>query len=189
MLINMAGDDDTLLNRLVAPIRDMGLKVGINRLLWMGRPAASIRENCHFGTDWTWGDYSGVSSTQNNSRVVESIQAVLQGHPGHSFFGGVAFKYRMAEPNPAWAAVEATRVGMIPTTSGAATGSAPEVAKIRAMSEALGNRKLAIASGISPENVSEFLPYSSVFLVASSLLVPSSNHEFDPKKMAKLANI
>jgi hypothetical protein len=187
MLIHPDGEGDFLLNRLILPIQEMGLRVGINRLSCIKNPAVAIGENCHLGTDWTWGGYFGVSSIQNNTRMVKSIQSVLKEHPSHLFFGGMVFKYPLVDTNPTRVAQEATRVGIIPTTSAIATDSAPDMAEIKAMSEALGNRKIVLASGVTPENVSSFLPYASAFLVSTG--ISASYYEFDPAKMKALADL
>ena len=53
------------------------------------------------------------------------------------------------------------------------------------MKEAIGDHPLAIASGISLENVEQFLPYSDAFLVATSLLKPGTE-DFDPQRVKDL---
>ena len=89
-------------------------------------------------------------------------------------FGGVAFKY--IEPNIAGQALliaceRAVRTVDVATTSGSATGSAPEVLKLETISKLLGGRiPLAVASGVSADNVTEMLPHTDIFLVASSLI-------------------
>src|SRR3989344_2491051 len=56
------------------------------------------------------------------------------------------------------------------TTSGDKTGSPPDVAKVQAMREAIRpHDSLALASGVSVENVALFKPYVDTFLVASSI--------------------
>lgn len=55
------------------------------------------------------------------------------------------------------------------TTSGPATGYEPSEYKIQRIRNAIGDTPLAIASGISPENASIFLPYANAFLVATGI--------------------
>ncbi len=64
------------------------------------------------------------------------------------------------------------------TTSGPGTGHAVHVDKIRAMKEALGQFPLAIASGITAENVQDYLPWSDCYLVATG--ISKSFVELDP---------
>src|SRR3989344_5531922 len=55
-------------------------------------------------------------------------------------------------------------------TSGDKSGSPPDVAKVQAMREAIRpHDSLALASGVSVENVALFKPYVDTFLVASSI--------------------
>lgn len=99
-------------------------------------------------------------------------------------FGGVAFKYQRPVHDVAKAARIAAGYMDVVTTSGPGTGHAADVAKIRAMKEALGAKPLAIASGITPENVGEYLPIADIFLVATG--ISSSFDELDAAKVAAL---
>lgn len=88
-------------------------------------------------------------------------------------FGGVAFKY--IDPNLRGEALvaechRAKRLVDVITTSGSATGSPPDIAKLEEMRSAIGDQtRLALASGVTIENVGEFLPTVDTFLVASSV--------------------
>lgn len=88
--------------------------------------------------------------------------------PQIRLFASVAFKYRPHEPDPPLAAKNALDCGFIPTTSGIATGVAADLGKIVAMSKAIGG-KLAIASGMTPENIGEYAPYLSDCLVSTGI--------------------
>jgi len=72
----------------------------------------------------------------------------------------------------------ASRYCDVVTTSGPGTGQAAAVEKIRAMKQALGPRPLAIASGITPANIGEYLPIADAFLVATG--ISRSFTELDP---------
>jgi predicted TIM-barrel enzyme len=101
------------------------------------------------------------------------------------YFGGVAFKYQR---QPAELEVEcqaAMRRMDVVTTSGQGTGEPPALEKIIRMRQALGNFPLAIASGITPENVEAYLPYVDAFLVATG--ISSSFTELDPERVRMLA--
>jgi predicted TIM-barrel enzyme len=67
------------------------------------------------------------------------------------------------------------------TTSGPGTGEAASVEKIRTMKNALGDFPLAIASGLTPENVGDFRDLADCFLVASG--ISSSWTDFDPVRI------
>jgi hypothetical protein len=103
------------------------------------------------------------------------------------YFGGVAFKYQgfvpLAELKAAGAF--AARVMEVITTSGPGTGEAAEVERIERLREGAGpDAKIAIASGITPENVESYLPYANAFLVATG--ISSDFKNLDPKKVRQL---
>lgn len=87
-------------------------------------------------------------------------------------FGGVAFKYCTSVFPDRYGEVAnlAVQRGVdVVTTSGDKTGSPPTLDKIKAMSKAIGDHALAVASGITAKNVQQFLPYVNAFLVATSI--------------------
>ncbi|RTL06366.1 hypothetical protein EKK58_05290 [Candidatus Dependentiae bacterium] len=109
------------------------------------------------------------------------------------YFGGVAFKYQREVPlgQCGGEAILAAQLGVdVVTTSGPATGHPPSPEKVQAMHTALvaarGDHALAIASGITPENVEPFLPYVNAFLVATG--IESSFGVFDPGRVQALAD-
>ena len=101
------------------------------------------------------------------------------------YFGGVAFKGQQPVQDPARMARLAAPYMHAVTTSGQATGLAPNVQKIRSMKSELHGYPLAVASGMTPENVDAFLPYVDCFLVATG--VGRSFTELDPPKVRAFA--
>ena len=85
------------------------------------------------------------------------------------YFGGVAFKYQRPVADLAQAAHLAGPYIDVITTSGPATGQAAERDKIATMKRAIGRTPLAIASGISPDNVTAYLDLADCFLVATAI--------------------
>lgn len=147
--------------------------------------------------DMVWADSPGVNSVQVNDRAHEISRLLAspvkeQEFPlpigkVSQFFASVAFKYQAPETDPGAAAVNATLLGFIPTTSGPATGRAPDLVKIQTMREALNAKcgrhaPLAIASGMTVENVKSFLPYATHFLVSTG--ISSDDYHFDAAKLA-----
>lgn len=121
-----------------------------------------------------WADDAGVSPGEDKwAELAESDWLAARERSGYRglYFGGVAFKTQ-AEVEPAalpWVAQTAARFIDVVTTSGRATGVAVRVEKVRIMREALGDHRLAVASGVSPDNVEEILPYVDAYLVASGI--------------------
>ena len=117
---------------------------------------------------------------------VDSIDYNQDVKPNFSglFFGGVAFKYQKKVSNVGKAAREAKAYCDVVTTSGDKTGMAPDLDKIILIKESIGSTPLAVASGITPENVQIFLPYVDYFLVATG--ISFNFYELDPNRIKTL---
>jgi hypothetical protein len=154
-----------------------GKAVGLNYLqLGVLEAAKNAQEN---GLDMVWGDVCGVSSI-GLTATGQWLRTFKLNNPNIEVFASVAFKYQQVEFDPLGAAEVARGAGFIPTTSGAATGSAPTLEKIRSMKN---NGDLAVASGMSLENVAMFAPLLSHILVATSVSV--DDHHFDDVLLGK----
>lgn len=162
-------------------------KVGMNLLGYSALD--SLETVIDFGLDMVWVDDCGVRSDEKKD-YVQKISEILYRNKGiPEFYGSVAFKYQREDSNPGLAAIEACKAGMIPTTSGTGTGSAPQVDKIHGMQESLrtlqsethfGSMPLAIASGMDPDNIDQFLPYATHFLVSTG--ISSDFYHLDKEK-------
>jgi predicted TIM-barrel enzyme len=80
----------------------------------------------------------------------------------------------------------ASRYIDVVTTSGPGTGQAAALEKIQVMKEALDDFPLAIASGITPENAVQYLPWADCVLVATG--ISRTFEEFDPQRTQDLVN-
>lgn len=133
-----------------------------------------------------WVDNSMINEKSVIQREAELIREAREesGWQG-LYFGGVAFKYQRYVDDVANAAQIATRYMDIVTTSGPGTGKAATIDKIKVMKRAIGDFPLAIASGITPDNVLDYLDYADCFLVATGI---SKNWtELDEGKLKRLA--
>lgn len=101
------------------------------------------------------------------------------------YFGGTAFKYQKEVKDLELVTKLAANYVDVVTTSGPATGSAASPEKIRRMKAALGDQSLAIASGITSENVLDYLPFVDIFLVASG--ISDSFEQLNAEKTEELA--
>lgn len=187
-LIQMEGRDE-LIDGPAVRVKAMfpELLVGTNRL--STHPLDAISRDVQLGLDATWCDDPGVRSSGMSplateiSSKVRQVQAV---RPDYLYFGSVAFKTQEHDDDPAAAALIAHQAGFIATTSGPQTGTAPSIEKLRVMSSALGTRPLAVASGVSPDNVDAISPFVTWILVATG--VSKTFHEFDPEKLQDLVS-
>nr|WP_280531184.1 BtpA/SgcQ family protein [Shinella yambaruensis] len=72
------------------------------------------------------------------------------------------------------------------TTSGIATGHAPELDKIETFRRGVGDAALALASGITPENAPAFAPLVDCFIVGTGISYEGDFHNLDPARLARL---
>jgi hypothetical protein len=134
-----------------------------------------------------WVDNAGVRESGSSPKAEEFTDyRTRQSSWRGIYFGGVAFKYQEPVRDVAKAAKAAMPYVDVITTSGAGTGSAADPKKIKKMKDAIGNHPLAIASGVTPENV-HLYPDADCFLVATG--ISDSHTELNPKRVAKLAKL
>lgn len=101
------------------------------------------------------------------------------------YFGGVAFKGQEYVRDVKKVSRVARELMDVVTTSGDGTGQAASVTKIASMKESIGDKPLALASGVTVDNVGNYLPYVDFFLVATG--ISTSFYELDPVKVMCLA--
>lgn len=132
-----------------------------------------------------WVDNAMIDENAEQQPSAEKVLTVRE-KAGWSglYFGGVAFKYQRPVDDLASAARKAARYMDVVTTSGPGTGDAASTEKIRVMKQALGHHPLAIASGITPENVHEYLDCADCFLVATG--ISHSFEELDVERVTAL---
>ena len=84
-------------------------------------------------------------------------------------FGGLAFKYQRQPSDLEEACKNAALTTDVATTSGPGTGKAATITKIETIREYLGTHPMAIASGVSADNVEKYMYLADYLLVASSI--------------------
>lgn len=166
--------------------------VGVNILGFS--PEAAVRhiseefseaESLHFVPDSLWSDdmRQGRADPMQAMRL-KSFRPELANLSVH---GGIAFKYtRTFTEDPESAAAEALELKDtvdVVTTSGAGTGTPPSVEKIAAMKQAIGEQKLAVASGISLDNIHRYQGILDQILVASSVETYPGSGVFDKREL------
>ncbi len=154
---------------------------------WLGINCLDLSASVSFAllgleTAGVWVD--DLLSSAEDVRLIDKVCEVQRAFPARGvYFGGTAFKYQRPVTDIAGAAQVAMQHTDVVVTSGDATGQPPTVEKVRCMKTAIGDFPLAIASGMTPDNVSDFLPYADCFLVATG--VSLSFNELDPHKLSR----
>lgn len=149
----------------------------------------AIKQASNICASGIWLDSTNIREHDDDPCIeARNIQA-WQKDQAHDMilFGSVAFKYKAPVRDPARVAKLASTYFDVVTTSGTETGKPADLAKICAMKSAIGKHPLAIASGITPENVGDYLPYADCFLVATG--VSRSHTELDPTRVKALAKM
>jgi len=138
------------------------MKVGVNFLQLDTLPA--VAESSILGFDYLWADKSYL---QNKSTLY--IAEEIAENKITPYFGCVAFKYQKPEEDLEWSCLKAKELIDVVVTSGDGTSYAPDIEKIKTIKRFIGDKPLAIASGISPENKSMYKEWVDYFMVASSI--------------------
>lgn len=136
-----------------------------------------------------WSDNAGINPGTRNPTAEQSVASGDLDARARSdftglYFGGVAFKYQTRPVDLGATTRAATRFMDVITTSGAGTGQAADLHKIRTMHEAAGGHPLGIASGVTPDNIDAYLPYIDAFLVATG--ISKAFTELDPTLAERL---
>lgn len=173
-VINQGIDTLNLLHHVVPEVRDTypTLWLGVN-LLGTSFEEALLAPNVR-GVDGIWRDNAGVDAQDEQiARAAEREVYRVRDQCGWKglLFGGVAFKTQaeIAHNDLPSVAKRAARYVDVVTTSGSTTGVPAQLAKVQILRTALPATALALASGITPENVDAYLPYTDAFLVASGI--------------------
>jgi hypothetical protein len=159
--------------------------IGLNCL---GIPAEELFTRISAEVPGVWVDDALIVEGQEEQTAAQRILSArrLIDWPG-LYFGGVAFKYQRPVRDPADVARRAKDFMDVVTTSGPGTGLAAEPGKIRRMKQAIGDFPLAVASGVTPENVTDYLSYADCFLVATG--ISSTLDELDPPRVRDLIRV
>jgi hypothetical protein len=159
------------------------LQVGVNHL---DLPfTTSFLAITDAGLDATWADNCGIRNGRASGTTAE-LSEFLSQEP-HQFFGSVAFKGQIPDTDPAASACRALELGLIPTTSGPATGKAVDRSKLQRIREAIGHAaRLALASGVSVDNIASYHGLVTDVLVNSSICVPGNDALLCPQRTATL---
>lgn len=175
-LIDHYQDHKNLL-KVYSEVRDAFLYnwIGVNYLDLTPYSAMALCD--HSTVDGLWMDHI---------RGVE--QKAINPNRNHLLFAGTNFKYQgqtkivdLPETN------RVANMFDVTTTSGPATGHAPDIEKLELMKLAIGSRPLALASGVTLENVEGFMPHVDCFMVATG--ISKSGDCFDIAKLKAMANI
>ena len=166
------------------------LWMGVNFLGVTGAGAFPIlgdlaRSGCRI--DAYWADDACINEDGDNAEAAEIARIRADSGWSGLYFGGTAFK-KQREVAPARygdAARHAVPFMDVITTSGVATGHEADPGKIAAFRAAIGDRPLALASGITAENAAAYGDVDC-FMVATGINEPDNFYDVDPDRLNAL---
>lgn len=166
--------------------------LGVNFLAQPGNVAFPIlgdlaREGVLF--DAYWADDGRIDERVEVQAEAEEI-ARIRAESGWKglYLGGVAFKKQRPVPEEKYA--DSAKLALpymdVVCTSGIATGHEADLSKIETFRAAIGDTPLALASGITPNNVHRYAPLVDMILVATGINYDNDFYNIDPARLAKL---
>ena len=173
------------------------LWLGVNFLGVTGRDAFPVlanldRQGCF--VDAYWADDARIDETaeQESQAEAEQIARVrADGDWSGMYFGGTAFKkQRPVDPAHYGRAAGIAKQFMdVVTTSGVATGESADREKIMRFRGSMGDTPLALASGVTPENIGDYAAEVDAVLVATGVNRPGDFHNLDGDRLSRLVRI
>lgn len=124
--------------------------------------------------DILWTDDGGVVEVDEGIQLYNPLKDDLK-RLRPKYYGGIAFKYLPQPKNLAGVAQLAATYFDVVVTSGEKTGMPPSIEKVKLIKSLIGTKPLANASGISVDNVGDYVRYVDVFIVGTSLLQQKEN--------------
>jgi predicted TIM-barrel enzyme len=147
------------------------LWIGVNLLSHRPQHALTVALGACGSLDGLWSDNASLDERSTAQLTADQFVAARHARDWHGlYFGGVAFKYQRHVANEELgrlAALAASYVDVI-CTSGPGTGVPADISKVCAM-RAGTTAPIALASGITPENVCDYLPYVDAYLVGTGI--------------------
>jgi len=175
-LINHDFEHDKLLPS-IRTIRQRfpALWLGVNFLAVTGRDAFPILGNLQnegVQIDAYWADDARIDERADQQiEALEIDEARKESRWQGMYFGGTAFK-KQREVDPAdfnqSASLACKHMDAV-TTSGVATGKAADLEKITTFRRACADHPLAVASGITPDNIPDYAPLLDAILIATGI--------------------
>jgi adenine phosphoribosyltransferase len=172
------------------------LWLGINFLAVTGRdafPVLSSLEEEGFSVDGYWADDARIDERRDADDQPEAAEILSVKKScgwGGLYFGGTAFKKQRVIDHEYYlhSAAVASRWMDVVTTSGVATGQEAAPEKVNIFRAGAGDNALALASGVTPENVQLYADSVDAILVATGINVQGDFYNIDPSLLRRLVS-
>ena len=168
--------------------------IGVNFLAVTGLKAFPILADLDergVRIDAYWADDARIDESAVTQEEADNIAATRNdcGWKG-LYFGGTAFKkQRPVDPKDYGRAAGIAGGFMdVVTTSGIATGHSADLGKLAEFRGALPDRPIALASGITPDNATDYY-IVDCFMVATGINFENDFYNIDPARLSHLVNV
>lgn len=121
-----------------------------------------------FWPDILWTDTHPIIERGSDISIPESTLFDIK-EMNSAYYGSISFKGQPEPHNLEAVALLASRKFHTVVTSGPGTGQPADVEKIKKMSDIVGQDRLALASGVTIENMYQYFAYVNTFIVGTSL--------------------
>lgn len=183
--LGLASDEELLDIHQAILDAEPGFWVGIN---CVGMTLEKVFNRIDSRVAGVWADDALIDDSAAEQPAARRIRELQQQRDWTGlYFGGVAFKYQRPVRDPAEAARRARPWMDLVTTSGPGTGHPASPLKVRRMKEAIAPAPLALASGVTPENVNDYLPWADCFLVSTG--ISYTLEDLDPGRVRDLIHV
>ncbi len=170
------------------------LWIGINFLAVTGKyafPILAELEKEGIRIDGYWADDGRIDEKRaidDQPEAKEILEIKADSGWDGLYFGGTAFKKQRAvdEKDFLPSAIIAARWMDVVTTSGIATGEEAGIDKVAVFRQGLNDSALALASGITPENVMGYSQFLDGILVATGINHDDDFYNIDPLRLEML---
>ncbi|WP_423905883.1 BtpA/SgcQ family protein [Candidatus Spongiihabitans sp.] len=168
--------------------------LGVNFLAVTGKKAFPMlagleKDGCV--VDGYWADDARIdeqSSADDQPEATEILAIKKKCGWRGLYFGGTAFKKQRIVDQQYFQTAASVAAGWmdVVTTSGAATGQEAGVEKAKIFREGVGESALALASGITAENVGRYANHLDAILVATGINVAGDFYNIDQSRLCRL---
>ena len=142
--------------------------------------------------DAYWADDARIDECADKQKEADDIAGIRDSSGWDGlYFGGTAFKKQreVEAMNYGLSAEIASRYMDSVTTSGVATGKPAALSKIEAFRQGCGDTPLSVASGVTPDNISDYVKMVDAILVATGINHPGDFYNIDPHRLQRLISI
>jgi len=142
--------------------------------------------------DAYWAANARIDETSDKQTQADEIKQ-LRDNCGWSgmYFGGTAFKMQRevdAKDYKKSASLACQYMDVV-TTSGVATKEAADFGKIQAFRDACNDHPLAVAAGITPDNVAHYAPLLDAILVDDGINFDEDCYNINPEKLQSVLQL